>query len=91
MPRFAEVLAALHEKGFSGSALFAVSQFVFYLVYGPIVGATAGFLSGRAMMEALPSASEPERAGYGLQRLITRNVVCHRSRDCILKKAEQFI
>lgn len=46
----------------SESALFAVGQFVFYLVYGPTVGATAGFLSGRAMMEALPAASERSAA-----------------------------
>ncbi len=47
----------------SESTLFAVGQFVFYLVYGPTVGATAGFLSGRAMMEALPAASRRVAAG----------------------------
>lgn len=46
----------------SESQLFAVGQFVFYLVYGPTVGATAGFLSGRAMMEALPAAPEARAA-----------------------------
>lgn len=44
----------------SESAVLEVGQFVFYLVYGPTVGATAGLLSGRAMMEALPGA--PERS-----------------------------
>jgi hypothetical protein len=43
----------------SPSALFVVGQFVFYLIYGLTVGATAGLMSGRAMIEALPLASEP--------------------------------
>ena len=34
--------------------LFSVSQLVFYIVYGPTVGAVAGLSSGSAMMEALP-------------------------------------
>lgn len=38
----------------SESQVFVVGQLVFYLVYGPVVGATAGLLSGRALMEALP-------------------------------------
>ena len=42
--------------------LFAVSQLVFYIVYGPTVGAVAGFLSARAMMEALPATSERSAA-----------------------------
>lgn len=42
----------------SESAVFRVGQFIFYLVYGPTVGATAGLLSGRAMVAALPGASE---------------------------------
>lgn len=37
--------------------LFAVSQFVFYLVYGPTVGLVAGLLSGNAILEAVATTS----------------------------------
>lgn len=50
------------QRVLSENALFAAGQFVFYLVYGPTLGATAGFLSGRAMMEALPAAPEARAA-----------------------------
>lgn len=38
--------------------LFAVSQFVFYLIYGPTVGAVAGLLSGGAIMDAVAATAE---------------------------------
>ena len=38
--------------------LYGVSQFVFYMAYGPTVGAVAGRSSGRALMEALPYPPE---------------------------------
>ena len=44
--------------------LYAVSQFVFYLIYGPTVGAAAGLVSGGAIVEALPDRS---RRGGSLQ------------------------
>lgn len=55
-------LGPLVRSVLSESRLFAVSQFVFYLVYGPTVGAAAGLLSGRAIMEALPTTSERSAA-----------------------------
>lgn len=55
-------LGPLMRSVLSESALFAVGQFVFYVVYGPTVGATAGFMSGHAIMDALRLAPEPERS-----------------------------
>lgn len=47
----------------SESAVLVVSQFIFYIVYGPALGATAGFLSGRALLDALAGLPERRLAG----------------------------
>lgn len=55
-------LGPFMRSALSPSAVFVVGQLVFYLVYGPTVGATAGLLSGRAIMDALPLPSERSAA-----------------------------
>lgn len=46
----------------SESDVITVGQIVFFVVYGPTVGATAGLVSGHAMIDALPAPSERSAA-----------------------------
>lgn len=57
------LLGPLMRSVLSGERLFRVSQFVFYLAYGPTLGAVAGWTSGRAITEAVAEASGAGTAG----------------------------
>jgi hypothetical protein len=56
------ILGPLIRSALTDQGVYLAGQFVFYLVYGSLLGTLAGLISGGAIVAAVPSGREPEIA-----------------------------